>query len=40
MYMMHIKINLKKEVGIAIISKETSNQSEPVGNSYVTTVGP
>ena len=28
-------LNLKKEVGIAIKSKETSSQLEPVKNSYV-----
>ena len=33
---MYTKIlNLRKEVGIALKSKETSNQLKPVRNSYV-----
>ena len=32
---MYQKFEFKKEVGIAIKSKETSSQFEPVRNSYV-----
>ena len=33
--MINKKLNLRKEVGIAINSMETSSQLEPVRNNYV-----
>ena len=34
-YKIYKKLNLRKEVGITIKSKETSSQLKPVKNSYV-----